>query len=267
MSQVNNQINFSIGPNMNMQATNAPTGYSYLLGQQPQDILDLSTNKPTGKPQSISEQVHMMFMQLLILFNVGDLLDDGVFNRSFFDAFRTNPSSVNPTLAKGINGIINNISGKVQQGDLQDDGKLNGSFMPEYKLNDGNYTGDLNYNEQKGYQITLAAQDTVNEMNSTGWCARGVRIALEKAGINGIGAASAYQVADKIAVNQNFNEVSVSRDQLDDLPAGTVVVWDKSPGHEHGHISIADGNGNELSDHKQKQIQNRNAGFRVFVPV
>lgn len=267
MSQVNNNINFSIGPNMNFPAGNVQTGYAYLLNQQPQDILDLSTSRTPQKSMSISDQVHNMFMHLLILFNVGDLFDDGVFNRSFFDNYKKDPSSVNPILGKSISNILAGISNKVQQGDLEDDGIMNGSFMPEYSLDDGNYTGNLEYDQQKGYEISMAARETVSEMNSTGWCARGVRIALEKAGINGIGAASAYQVADKIATNDNFKEISVSRDKLDDLPAGTVVVWDKSPGHEHGHISIADGKGNELSDHQQKQIQNRNANYRVFLPV
>ena len=48
------------------------------------------------------------------------------------------------------------------------------------------------------------------------------------------------------------------------LPAGAIVVWG---GEDGGHISIADGMGNELSDHQTKQTTNRDgAGFSVFMP-
>jgi len=118
----------------------------------------------------------------------------------------------------------------------------------------------------KGRQIAANAERTARELGTTGWCAKGVRIALERSGIHGVGAASAYQVADKLARNSNFQEVNVQRNDLKNLPAGAVVVWDRCPGHKHGHISIALGDGREASDHIQQQMTNYGPRYRVFLP-
>jgi hypothetical protein len=119
-----------------------------------------------------------------------------------------------------------------------------------------------------GQQIAQSANQTANSLNSQGWCAKGVRMALEKVGINGIGAASAYMVADQLAKHQKFKEVQVSRDQLKSLPAGAIVVWGQSAGHQHGHISVALGDGREASDHVQGQITGMaGSTLRVFIPV
>lgn len=68
-------------------------------------------------------------------------------------------------------------------------------------------------------------------------------------------------------MGEHFREVSVSRDELSSLPAGAIVVWEASPGHEHGHISIALGDGRESSDHITSQMTSRDANFHVFIPV
>lgn len=78
----------------------------------------------------------------------------------------------------------------------------------------------------------------------------------------------AYMAADYLARNPRFREVNVSVAKLPSLPAGAIVVWDK--GHSiSGHISIADGQGNEISDHISPQMLAHygGAGARVFLPV
>ena len=53
---------------------------------------------------------------------------------------------------------------------------------------------------------------------------------------------------------------------LPKLPPGAVVVWNKGPGHPHGHISISLGGGREASDKIRKQITNYGTSVRVFLP-
>jgi hypothetical protein len=119
-----------------------------------------------------------------------------------------------------------------------------------------------------GQQIAQSAYQTASGMNSSGWCAKGVRKALEAIGINGIGAASAYMIADQLAGNPKFREVQCTREQLKSLPPGAIVVWGQTAEHPHGHISVALGDGREASDHVQGQITGMaGSTLRVFLPV
>lgn len=97
-------------------------------------------------------------------------------------------------------------------------------------------------------------------------CKRGVRMALEKQGMK-LDGVSAYMAAGQLAKNKNFQEAKgLSRQDLKDLPPGATVVWNKGPGHPHGHISIAQGNGREASDVMRNQITNYPSSYRVFMP-
>ena len=74
--------------------------------------------------------------------------------------------------------------------------------------------------------------------------------------------------ADQLAANPAFKEVAVPASQLASLPAGAIVVWGKGTS-ESGHISIANGQGYEISDHISPQMLAHYGGgaARVFVPV
>ena len=106
----------------------------------------------------------------------------------------------------------------------------------------------------------------------SGYCYRGVKNHMRSIGVNLTGG-SAYQAAGQLANNPRFREIRVSRDQLRQLPAGAVVVWDRDPnnrssggGKQHGHISISDGRGNEIADRPRRQMTNYGPRFRVFIP-
>lgn len=102
---------------------------------------------------------------------------------------------------------------------------------------------------------------------SPGYCYRGVKHHLRQVGVN-LQGGSAYQAANQLAQQRDkFREVTVSRAQLRQLPPGAVVVWDRSPGKPHGHISLATGDGREASDKIRNQMTNRAASYRVFIPV
>ncbi len=78
----------------------------------------------------------------------------------------------------------------------------------------------------------------------------------------------AYMAAPQLASSGYFKEIQVPADALPTLPVGAVVVWDKGSSRS-GHISIADGNGNEISDHISRQMVYHYGGasHRVFLPV
>jgi hypothetical protein len=78
----------------------------------------------------------------------------------------------------------------------------------------------------------------------------------------------AYMAADYLAKSRSFHEIFPSVKALEKLPAGAIVVWGKGNSRS-GHISIADGQGNEISDHIRPQMLSHYGGasFRAFLPV
>jgi len=77
----------------------------------------------------------------------------------------------------------------------------------------------------------------------------------------------AYMAAEQLALSPHFKEVNILPGQLALLPAGAVVVWSQGSSVS-GHISIADGRGNEVSDHIEPQMSAHYGGGlpRVFLP-
>jgi hypothetical protein len=119
-----------------------------------------------------------------------------------------------------------------------------------------------------GGALATAARDVANSMGTTGWCYRGVKAAVARATGVQLQGGSAYQAADQLAGSGRFREISVSPDQLRQLPPGAVVVWGKTAASPHGHISVSLGNGQEASDHIQTQMTSLRGAqnYRVFVP-
>lgn len=78
----------------------------------------------------------------------------------------------------------------------------------------------------------------------------------------------AYMAAEQLAANTHFHELDLAQSSLEHLPTGAIVVWEKGKSRS-GHISIADGQGNELSDHQRKQMLSHYGGgdARVFLPM
>lgn len=111
----------------------------------------------------------------------------------------------------------------------------------------------------------LASFAERNANGPGGRCYQWVADALDREGVN-LSGMSAYMAADQLARNPKFREVQVPAEQLDKLPAGAVVVWNKGGGRRHGHISIALGDGREASDRVLPQIKNYGTSHRVFLP-
>lgn len=118
-----------------------------------------------------------------------------------------------------------------------------------------------------GLGSSLASYARTQASGGTGYCYQAVAQDIHgfmPAFLTGM---HAYQAADQLAASPRFREVGLSAQQLPSLPAGAVVVWDKGQS-ESGHISIADGQGNEISDHIAPQMTAHygGGGFRVFLP-
>lgn len=113
----------------------------------------------------------------------------------------------------------------------------------------------------------IAAQNAAAK-NTRGWCLREVQNSMAAAGhkVNRVG--HAFQSAQDFAKDPGFKEVKPPAD-LRKLPAGAVVVWDRSPAHVSGHISVALGDGREASDHIRPQFSQAEFGTRcrVFYPA
>lgn len=133
-----------------------------------------------------------------------------------------------------------------------------------FPITGSGYTGSLPTNNE----LAQIAQSTAASQNTTGWCLRGVNDSLEKAYGFRLSYNSAYQAIPALQARSDFTEVTdqyTSAQDLTNLPAGAIVVWENSSSHPHGHISIALGNGQEASDHIQNQTVNYGTQYHVFI--
>ena len=129
-------------------------------------------------------------------------------------------------------------------------------------------SGDIPTGTLTGRRLATTAREVAEDMNTTGWCFKGAAESVARATGVSLSGKSAYMAADQLAASGQFGEARVSPDQLERLPAGAVVVWGRTARSPHGHISIALGNGQEASDHVQKQITTLRgaSNYRVFIP-
>jgi len=129
------------------------------------------------------------------------------------------------------------------------------------------------YNPNISNKLANIAEKNALRTNTRGRCAAIATDSINKTDLtNGrIRVGSAYQTDSILENNKNFKEVSVSKSDLKNLPAGCVVVWQPFTDshnrfHEHGHIAVTLGNGKEASDHVQNQLV-ANSRYSVFVPI
>ena len=135
-------------------------------------------------------------------------------------------------------------------------------------LKDNTYKAGLGLT---GEELAEIARTTGGAEGTTGWCLKGVNDTLEKAYGFRLSYNSAYQALGEMQNKEGFEDVTdqyTTDDDLRNLPAGAMVIWENGNGHQHGHISIALGNGQEASDHIQSQTTTRyGTKFHVFMPV
>lgn len=146
---------------------------------------------------------------------------------------------------------------------------LNGAYNAT-PINTNNELHELDdvYNPEVSGNLARTAVSVASAENTTGWCARGVNDTLQAVGLSEgeIRSASAYQCADKLANSSKFKEVTISKSDLKNLPAGCIICWGRDNEHKDGHIAVSLGNGLEASDHISNMVD-LGTTFRVFVPV
>jgi hypothetical protein len=123
-------------------------------------------------------------------------------------------------------------------------------------------------NFDQGLGQNLAQYAINNTSGGTGYCYQYVASSIHAHVPAFLSGLHAYMAADQLASSPYFKEVGLASEQLALLPAGAVVVWSQGSS-ESGHISIADGQGHEISDHIAPQMQAHYGGgaYRVFLPV
>lgn len=162
------------------------------------------------------------------------------------------------------NAGIGNFLGASPMGGASPASSVGGSSAPAATTSD--------FGSVPAWGAAMAKDAEKNANGPGGWCFKWVCQALKRAGVEGVGGASAYMAADQLAKNPKFREIKVAPKDLPKLPAGAVVVWDRngsgasSAGKIHGHISISLGDGREVSDKIRQQTTNMGSNVRVFLP-
>lgn len=122
-----------------------------------------------------------------------------------------------------------------------------------------------NYNAQKGRKLASIALD--NSIGWSGYCAKYVKTAIRDSGLGSYTSGDAYQMTDILQNNSNFKQISTSNVNVDDLPAGCVLVYDKGVqgySNNYGHVEITTGDGRGVSDGITNNLRKPSA---IFIPV
>lgn len=128
------------------------------------------------------------------------------------------------------------------------------------------------YNPAVGLRLAQNAQKIGLTQNTTGWCAKGVNDSLQDSNLANAETrvSAAYMQANVLAAHPNFKEISVERSELESLPAGCIIVWNRTGSYtnsgQYGHVAVTLGDGRESSDNVS-QLKKLDSEFRVFVPV
>ena len=114
--------------------------------------------------------------------------------------------------------------------------------------------------------LAKAGRWAAGRRQTVGMCLGGVQDALDVVGFKFPRMGAAADMAQPLSKDKRFLELQVPPSELTMLPAGAIVVWDRSDEHPHGHISITQGGGQESSDHLQPMKPYITPDFRVFIP-
>lgn len=123
------------------------------------------------------------------------------------------------------------------------------------------------YNKRKGKKLANEIAAVSSQGGFDNYCAKHVKQAIEDAGLGSYESGHAYQMSSILADNKNFKEISTKGLDLDKLPAGCVLVYDKGVAgynSQYGHTEITLGNGTAGSGGITNNIRD---GARVFIPV
>ena len=149
-----------------------------------------------------------------------------------------------------------------------------------YKFSTAFPSGDsftLTNKNKKGFSVsnydasageTLAKTALKNSKGFSGYCATYVKKAIEKSGLGAYEQGDAYEMPKILRKNKKFKEISPSEVNVEDLPAGCILVYNKgvqgySP--KYGHTEITTGDGRAVSDGITNNLHKTPSS--IFVPV
>ena len=121
----------------------------------------------------------------------------------------------------------------------------------------------------KGKSLATKSLAVAKARNTVGNCYAAVADAVDATIAVFLYGNSAYMAADQFAKRAEFTEIKgLAPTDLPKLPAGAIVVWGQTSASPHGHIAVAQGNGQESSDFVGAQHTNLRGftNFRVFMP-
>lgn len=123
----------------------------------------------------------------------------------------------------------------------------------------------IGYNAKKG--VELAKNALKNAVGFTGYCAKYVKNAICKSNLGEYEYGNACDMASILRRNKNFKEIDANSVDVNNLPAGCVLVYAKgAAGYsgKYGHTEITDGNGRGISDGITNNLRKPTA---IFMPV
>lgn len=124
-------------------------------------------------------------------------------------------------------------------------------------------------NMEKAARLASAAEQVARDLNVPGYCAKAARLTLESLGMPITPVPSAYMQADLLAANPNFKEVIPPPANVNDVPPGCMVVWNRtgedSAVGRHGHIMTTLPGGEAASVLRGQRLSF--GQMRVFMPV
>lgn len=123
----------------------------------------------------------------------------------------------------------------------------------------------LGYDSKKGTEL---AQNAVsNAVGFTGYCARYVKNAIAETNLGNYESGNACDMIGIMRRNSNFKEISPEGVDLNKLPAGCVLVYDRGVSgysSKYGHTEITTGTGKGVSDGITNNLRKPSA---IFMPV
>ena len=121
------------------------------------------------------------------------------------------------------------------------------------------------YSSERGEKLAQIALQNKTGFNKQ--CATYVKNAIQEAGLGSYVQGDAHRTDEILANNANFKEISVEGVNINELPAGCVLVYEKGAAgysSEYGHVEITTGDGRGVSDGITNNLRTPSS---IFIPV
>lgn len=105
-----------------------------------------------------------------------------------------------------------------------------------------------------GERLAQAAENNASIINTPGLALREISKILREFNFRVGNHSGCFQMVGDLRASPQLQEVRLPRPRLPLLPPGAIVVWDKAPGLQLGHVSISLGDGREASSTVCEQL-------------